>query len=103
MSESIDYQQLAEKIKAWGEELGFQQVGIADLDLSKHEAALQDWLDKQYHGDMDYMERHGMLRARPAELSTPVGLRAISVRWTNSPKKAKFGSVLRQNKESRLM
>ncbi|CUS47528.1 MAG: epoxyqueuosine reductase QueG [Idiomarinaceae bacterium HL-53] len=95
MSESIDYQQLAEKIKAWGEELGFQQVGIADLDLSKHEAALQDWLDKQYHGDMDYMERHGMLRARPAELH-PGSLRAISVRMDYLPKNAKFGSVLRQ-------
>ena len=34
----INYQELAEKIKFWGQELGFEQVGITDVDLSDHEA-----------------------------------------------------------------
>jgi epoxyqueuosine reductase len=60
---TIDYQQLALQIKTWGQELGFQAVGISDIDLSQHEAQLQRWLDADYHGDMDWMARHGMMRA----------------------------------------
>lgn len=91
----LDYHALAEKIKQWGRELGFQQVGITDLDLSEHEATLQKWLDNHYHGDMHFMERHGMLRARPAELQ-PGSVRAICVRMDYLPKGAKFAQVLRQ-------
>ena len=46
-STDINYDQLAALIKQWGVELGFNQIGIADIDLSQHEAYLQDWLDKQ--------------------------------------------------------
>ncbi|WP_113906972.1 tRNA epoxyqueuosine(34) reductase QueG [Aliidiomarina celeris] len=95
MAQLIDYQQLATLIKQWGVELGFQKVGITDLDLSRHEASLQAWLDKQYHGEMDYMERHGMLRARPAELH-PGSVRAICVRMDYLPRNAKFAHVLKQ-------
>ena len=58
MSEPLDLNQLAQKIKQWGLELGFQQVGITDTDLSASEPKLQAWLDKQYHGEMDWMARH---------------------------------------------
>ena len=64
MSNSINYQQLANDIKRWGAELGFQKVGITDLDLSQHEATLQQWLDNGYHGEMDFMERHGRRTGR---------------------------------------
>jgi len=47
MSEPLDLNQLAQKIKQWGAELGFQQVGITDTDLSASEGALQAWLDIQ--------------------------------------------------------
>ncbi|WP_295459178.1 tRNA epoxyqueuosine(34) reductase QueG [uncultured Thiodictyon sp.] len=59
---------LAVAIKDWGRELGLQQVGITDTDLSAAEARLADWLAQGYHGDMDYMARHGTRRARPEEL-----------------------------------
>ncbi|HEY8608828.1 MAG TPA: tRNA epoxyqueuosine(34) reductase QueG [Noviherbaspirillum sp.] len=59
---------LALTIKAWGRELGFAEVGIADADLSNAEPGLQAWLDAGFHGEMDYMAAHGMKRARPAEL-----------------------------------
>ena len=61
-------QQLKEKIRAWGRELGFQQIGFADPDLGEHEQHLQDWLDAGYHGEMDYMASHGTKRSRPDEL-----------------------------------
>ena len=75
----MDYQRLAERIRHWGLELGFQAVGIADADLSAAEPRLLDWLAQGRHGEMEYMARHGALRARPAELK-PGTLRVISCR-----------------------
>jgi len=60
--------ELAQRIKAWGRELGFGAVGISDIDLTDAEKGLNDWLEAGYHGEMDYMAKHGMKRARPAEL-----------------------------------
>jgi epoxyqueuosine reductase len=94
----VDYQQLTENIKTWGEALGFQQLGIADIDLKKHEKFLQDWLDRGFHGEMSYMESHGMKRARPAELLSGT-LRVISVRMDYLPPDASFARTLQnQNK-----
>ena len=63
-----DWQALADSIGAWGNELGFQSVGIADTDLSREEARLVAWLEQGRHGDMNYMARHGVTRSRPAAL-----------------------------------
>lgn len=70
---------LALQIKQWGQELGFQQVGITDTALPEAEARLQNWLDNNFHGEMDYMQRHGLKRSRP-ELLHPGTVRVISVR-----------------------
>jgi len=59
---------LARNIKTWGRELGFGAIGISDTDLSAAEAPLAAWLEAGCHGEMDYMAKHGMKRARPAEL-----------------------------------
>src|SRR5258708_34010516 len=59
---------LALNIKTWGRELGFGAIGISDTDLSAAEAPLAAWLDAGSHGEMDYMAKHGMKRARPAGL-----------------------------------
>ena len=76
--------QLAHDIKRWGSELGFADVGIADVDLRHAEAGLQAWLDAGRHGEMDYMASHGMKRARPAEL-VPGTVRAICARMDYLP------------------
>ena len=86
--------ELARLIKLWGLALGFQQVGICDTDLAAHESELQAWLDNHYHGDMEWMARHGMLRARPAEL-LPGTLRVISVRMNYLPANAAFARTLK--------
>lgn len=90
---SIDLVELTNNIKAWGMALGFQQVGISDIDLHHHEAHLQAWLDAGYHGDMSFMESHGMKRARPDEL-VPGTLRVISVRMNYLPPDASFAKHL---------
>ena len=92
--QSIDLVNLVDDIKAWAVALGFQQVGISDIDLSQHEYALQQWLDNQYHGEMDYMASHGMKRARPAEL-VPGTVRVISVRMDYLPPDASFARHLK--------
>ncbi|MBK1693533.1 tRNA epoxyqueuosine(34) reductase QueG [Chromatium weissei] len=70
---------LATQIKTWGKQLGFQQLGITDIDLAVAETRLLNWLAAGHHGTMDYMVRHGTRRSRPAELVTGT-LRVISVR-----------------------
>jgi epoxyqueuosine reductase len=63
-----DLERLAADIKVWGRELGFQQLGISDTDLTAHEPRLLEWLARGFHGEMGYMHRHGTRRSRPADL-----------------------------------
>lgn len=79
-----DLRELAASIKRWGGDLGFQQVGIADVELSEAESHLLDWLRRQRHGEMQYMARHGARRSRPAEL-VPGTVRVISARMDYWP------------------
>lgn len=79
LESGYDYASLALSIKAWGRELGFQAVGVADTDLSAAEAHLASWIERGWHGEMDYMARHGERRSRPGEL-VPGTLRVIACR-----------------------
>ncbi len=90
---------LALAIKAWGRELGFAQIGIADVDLAAAEAGLQAWLDAGCHGDMNYMATHGMKRARPAEL-VPGTLRVITARMNYLPRDMGDGWCEREARKS---
>lgn len=81
---TADLTALAATIKAWGRELGFADIRIADVDLSQAEAGLQAWLEAGHHGEMDYMASHGMKRARPAEL-VPGAVRVIMARMDYLP------------------
>jgi len=75
---------LVRDIRAWGAELGFDAIRIADVDLGHAEAGLLAWLEQGCHGDMDYMANHGLRRARPAEL-VPGTVRAIVARMPYLP------------------
>ena len=85
---SHDWSALAARIGEWGRALGFDAIGIAGIDLSDEEARLLSWLDAGRHGDMDYMARHGVLRARPAAL-VPGTVRVISARLNYWPADAR--------------
>ena len=58
--------------------MGFQRCGISDIALDEDAGHLRDWLAQGLYGTMDWMARHGELRARPQEL-TPGTVRVISV------------------------
>ncbi len=95
----IDYQQLASEIKTWAKTLGFQGIGITDTDLSQHEGHLKTWLAKKFHGDMDYMEKHGTKRSRPEEL-IPGTIRIISVRMDYLPPDIETVAILRNRNKA---
>jgi epoxyqueuosine reductase len=84
----INYDALAEQIRGWAHELGFQAVGICDTDLTAAENGLLEWLSLGWHGELDYMANHGTKRSRPAEL-VPGTLRVISVRMNYFPSRAR--------------
>jgi epoxyqueuosine reductase len=85
---------LAARIVAWGRELGFDAIGIADTHLETEEVRLLEWLAAGRHGEMDYMARHGVNRSRPAAL-VPGTLRVITARLNYWPSDAEHpGDVL---------
>ena len=90
----MDYHQLAADIKQWGRDLGFQKVGITDVDLSTEQQHLERWLAAGMHGDMEWMARHAELRTRPDQLH-PGAVRAISVRMNYLPAEAGFAKTLK--------
>ena len=86
-SPQLSWQALADHIKAWGRALGFEAVGIVGAELGAAETRLMEWLSRSFHGEMDYMAKHGAARARPAEL-VPGTVRVISVRLNYHPPQA---------------
>lgn len=90
----VSLSRLRDDIRQWSQELGFEQTGIADCDLSAAEPRLREWIDSGFHGDMSFMASHGTRRTRPAEL-VPGTRRVISVRMNYMPARvASAGSVL---------
>ena len=79
-----DPDRLKSDIRDWALELGFQQIGVSNIDLAQAEARLQEWLSANFHGHMDYMSRHGTRRSRPDEL-VPGTLRILSARMDYLP------------------
>jgi epoxyqueuosine reductase len=81
---AVDGDALARDIKAWGRALGFQKVGITDTELAEHEMRLDAWLAEGFHGEMEWMARHGTKRSRPAEL-VPGTVRVVTARMDYLP------------------
>ncbi|HZJ94607.1 MAG TPA: tRNA epoxyqueuosine(34) reductase QueG [Thiopseudomonas sp.] len=91
----IDLVALTASIREWASALGFQQLGISDVDLSADEARFEAYLAAGYHGEMAYMASHGTKRTRPDEL-VPGTVRVISVRMDYLPENTEKAQVLAQ-------
>ena len=88
---------LTKKIKEWGAELGFQQIGVTTTDLHQDEAYLINWLSKGRHGEMNYMASHGKKRSRPQDL-IPGTLSVISARMDYFPPSSNHPTKVLKNK-----
>ena len=95
----IDFFQLANHIKAWGKALGFQQVGVCDIDVSQHKSMFEDYLNKDFHGNMDYLARNIDKRFAPEKLH-PNTCRIISVRMDYLPPNAQFANNLKNDQQA---
>lgn len=100
-TEQLDLVTLTASIREWAAELGFQQMGVTDLDLSEDAQRLAAFLAAGYHGEMDYMASHGSMRWRPDEL-VPGTVRVICVRMDYLPENTQMAQVLAQPEHAYL-
>jgi len=91
--------QLTDLIKTWGKELGFDAVGISGVDMSQHGKPLDNWLAKNYHGEMAYLANHRELRLHPDQLH-PGTLKVISVRMDYLPPNVETLRVLKNPQQA---
>lgn len=82
-----DGQKLLSRMQRWARSLGFQALGVSDIDLRDAEAKLQDWLAKGFHGEMGFMAKHGSMRTHPEQLVEGT-VRVISLRMDYWPGEA---------------
>jgi epoxyqueuosine reductase len=90
---SLDLYAIRRMLDAQARALGFDALGVASVDLAEDERHLIEWLDAGFHGDMDYMQRHGTLRSRPQELA-PGTVRVVSVRMNYWPGDARAAQAV---------
>jgi len=90
---NVDFAALGKKIKTWGRELGFAELGITGVDVSAAAHELARWLALGRHGEMNYMAKHASLRADPQAL-VPGTLSIISARLPYWPTASDARQVL---------
>ena len=95
---NIDYNRLLQKIETWSVELGFQQLGVSDINLTEHDKHLKNWIAAGFHGEMDYMFKHGSKRSHP-ELLVDNTCRVISVRMDYMPPDCELSDTVLANTE----
>ena len=88
--DAIDLHALKRELTARAAALGFGAVGVASVDIPEDEQHLLRWLAAGFHGEMHYMQRHGLMRSRPQQLA-PGTVRVVSARmdyWPGAAREA---------------
>ena len=85
---TLDLNAAKAALTARAQALGFDALGVANVDLAEDERHLISWLEAGFHGEMDYMQRHGSMRSRPPELA-PGTVRVVSVRMNYWPREVR--------------
>lgn len=96
-----DLNSLANKIQSWAQDLGFQKIGISEIDLSKEEAPLRAWLAKRYCGSMEWLNENIEKRLHP-NLLLPGTLRVISARMNYLPPDTQEIKILKSSEKAYL-
>ncbi|TLY75608.1 MAG: tRNA epoxyqueuosine(34) reductase QueG [Gammaproteobacteria bacterium] len=85
---SLDLHALRGELGERARALGFDALGVASIDIPEDERHLLKWLNDGFHGEMHYMQRHGVLRSRPQQLH-PGTVRVVSARMDYWPAAAR--------------
>ena len=80
----IDLEEVKRELAERAAALGFAAIGVAHIEIPEDERHLLKWLAQGFHGEMDYMERHGVVRSRPQQLA-PGTVRVVSARMDYWP------------------
>jgi epoxyqueuosine reductase len=80
--------ELKSRLVALAQARGFDALGVSDVDLGADVAHFDRWLGAGFHGEMDYMWKHGTRRTRPQEL-IPGTVRVLSARMNYWPSAAR--------------
>ena len=83
----IDLEEVKRELAERAAALGFAAIGVAHIEIPEDERHLLKWLAQGFHGEMDYMERHGLVRSRPQQLA-PGTVRVVSARMDYWPEVA---------------
>ncbi len=81
---SLDLSHFKQRLHDEALALGFADLGVTGTDLSAEKPGYQAWLDKGYHGTMDYLAKHGDKRFF-ADRLVPGTQSVISVRMDYLP------------------
>jgi epoxyqueuosine reductase len=64
----LDSSKILSDLKNWSYELGFQDLGVASLNVKKDFTQLENWIQNGYHGSMSYLEKNKDKRLDPSKL-----------------------------------
>ena len=84
----VDLRALRRELGERARALGFAALGVASIDIPEDERHLLKWLKDGFHGEMHYMQRHGVMRSRPQQLH-PGTVRVVSARMDYWPAEAR--------------
>ncbi len=90
---STDLAALKQELQEQARQRGFSALGVAGVELDADEQHLIRWLDAGFHGEMHYMQRHGLKRSRPQQL-VPGTVRVVSVRMDYGPAEARAAAAV---------
>lgn len=93
--------ELVEQIRLWSRQLGFQEIGIVQADLSEAGDRLQQWLGHGYNGSMEWLANHGSKRWQPDQL-LPGTVSVICVRMDYLPADSGMIACLRDGEKAYL-
>src|ERR1700730_17829187 len=80
----VDLDALRRELSERARALGFDALGVASIDIPEDERPLLKWRKDGCHGEMHYMQRHGVMRSRPQQL-LPGTVRVVSARMDYWP------------------
>ena len=87
-AQPFDLNEVKRELASDAAALGFAAIGVASIEIPEDERHLLRWLAAGFHGEMEYMERHGVMRSRPQRLA-PGTVRVVSARMDYWPAEAR--------------